>query len=136
MTARVGSGPDLPDDGDSTGRRSGGGDGGAGTARAGGRRRPGPAPEGQRARGGGRPTNDIGPGDRLLDQEALASRLDITERHVRRLVAERRIPFLKVGRFVRFDPADIDAWLARVKVPPRTDTTWGQDLAARRRGVG
>ena len=29
----------------------------------------------------------------LLDQRHLAERLQITERHVRRLVAERRIPF-------------------------------------------
>jgi excisionase family DNA binding protein len=42
-------------------------------------------------------------------------------RFVRRLVAERRIPFLKVGRSVRFDPADVDAWLERAKVPV---TSW------------
>jgi excisionase family DNA binding protein len=48
----------------------------------------------------------------LLDIAALADRLGITERHVRRLVAERRIPFLKVGRFVRFDPAAVGAWLS------------------------
>jgi len=41
----------------------------------------------------------------LLDSEALAAHLGITECHVRRLVAERRIPFVKVGRFVRFDPS-------------------------------
>jgi excisionase family DNA binding protein len=43
----------------------------------------------------------------------LAERLQITERHVRRLVAERRIPFVKVGRFVRFDPVAVAAWLDR-----------------------
>jgi len=40
----------------------------------------------------------------LLDIHAVAQALGITSRHVQRLVAERRIPFLKVGRFVRFDP--------------------------------
>ena len=30
---------------------------------------------------------------------------------VRRLVAERRIPFLKWGHLLRFDPHDIEAWL-------------------------
>ena len=45
----------------------------------------------------------------LLDQRHLAERLQITERHVRRLVAERRIPFVKVGRFVRFDPVAVAA---------------------------
>ena len=49
----------------------------------------------------------------LLDQRHLAERLQITERHVRRLVAERRIPFVKVGRFVRFDPVAVAAWLDR-----------------------
>jgi excisionase family DNA binding protein len=49
----------------------------------------------------------------LLDPPALAARLSISERHVRRLVAERRIPFVKVGRFVRFDPGAVAAWLER-----------------------
>jgi excisionase family DNA binding protein len=48
----------------------------------------------------------------LLDARGLADRLGITERHVRRLVAERRIPFVKVGRFVRFDPVAVASWLA------------------------
>lgn len=34
----------------------------------------------------------------------------------RRLVAERRVPFYKVGKFVRFDPDRIDAWLATTSV--------------------
>jgi excisionase family DNA binding protein len=56
----------------------------------------------------------------LLDIEAVAERLGVTERHVRRLVAERRIPFLKVGRFVRFDPADVADWLRAARVSPRS----------------
>jgi excisionase family DNA binding protein len=55
----------------------------------------------------------------LLDQSALAAHLGITERHVRRLVAERRIPFVKVGRFVRFDPAAVTEWLERSAVEAR-----------------
>ena len=47
----------------------------------------------------------------LLTIEELADHLGVTERHVRRLVAERGIPFLKVGRFVRFDPSDVTMWL-------------------------
>jgi excisionase family DNA binding protein len=42
--------------------------------------------------------------DALIDIQAVAEFLGITTRHVQRLVAERRIPFLKMGRFVRFDP--------------------------------
>jgi excisionase family DNA binding protein len=47
----------------------------------------------------------------LLDLAHLAERLSTSERHVRRLVAERRIPFVRVGRFIRFDPAQPAAWL-------------------------
>ena len=49
----------------------------------------------------------------LLTIEELAEHLGVTVRHVRRLIAERRVPFVKVGRFVRFDPAAITAWLGR-----------------------
>jgi excisionase family DNA binding protein len=55
----------------------------------------------------------------LLDGPGLATRLGITERHVRRLVAERRIPFVKVGRFVRFDPFAVSAWLEQSSVEAR-----------------
>jgi len=47
----------------------------------------------------------------LLTMDELAERLNVTRRHVRRLVAERRVPFLKVGKFVRFDTAEVSAWL-------------------------
>lgn len=47
----------------------------------------------------------------LLDAAAVARRLATTERHVRRLVAERRIPFVRVGRFVRFNPTAIAEWV-------------------------
>jgi excisionase family DNA binding protein len=38
----------------------------------------------------------------LLDIDGLAERLGTTPRFVRRLVEERRIPYLKIGRLVRF----------------------------------
>jgi len=47
----------------------------------------------------------------LLDGPTLARLLGTTERHVRRLVAERRIPFVRVGRFIRFEPNAIARWL-------------------------
>lgn len=47
----------------------------------------------------------------LLTIDDLADRLTTSVRHVRRLVAERRIPYLKVGHYVRFDPAEIADWL-------------------------
>jgi len=52
----------------------------------------------------------------LLDVEGVAARLNLSVRHVRRLVAERRIPFLKVGSLLRFDPEQIDAWLRSLTI--------------------
>jgi len=53
----------------------------------------------------------------LLTMDQLAERLGVTRRHVRRLVAERRLPYVKVGRFVRFNPAEIAGWLDANCVP-------------------
>jgi excisionase family DNA binding protein len=47
----------------------------------------------------------------LVDLPEIAKRLGVNERHVRRLVHERRIPHLKWGHLLRFDLDDIDAWL-------------------------
>ena len=68
-----------------------------------------------------RPSSEVaaGTGRALLDIAALAERLGVTERFVRRLVDERRIPFLKIGRFIRFDPADVTAWIDEQRVDQR-----------------
>lgn len=47
----------------------------------------------------------------LLDITALAEHLSVDVRHVRRLVSERRIPFIKWGHLLRFDPAAIAVWI-------------------------
>lgn len=65
----------------------------------------------------------------LLDIGAVAEALSVTPRHVQRLVSERRIPYLKVGRFVRFDPAELNVWLDKLRVEPeryapRSDAPW------------
>ena len=54
----------------------------------------------------------------LMTMDQLAERLGVTHRHVRRLVDERRVPFLRVGRFIRFDPSR-DRRLAQPKPRPR-----------------
>jgi excisionase family DNA binding protein len=46
----------------------------------------------------------------------VARLLGVEERFVRRLVAERRISYFKVGRYVRFDVAEVTAWLERQRV--------------------
>jgi excisionase family DNA binding protein len=52
----------------------------------------------------------------LVGTEIVAGWLAITPRHVKRLVGEKRIPFVKVGHFVRFDPVEIEAWIESHKV--------------------
>jgi excisionase family DNA binding protein len=54
----------------------------------------------------------------LVDIAAVARRLGVTERHMRRLVSERRIPFIKWGHLLRFDPDEIEAWIDAVRRPP------------------
>ena len=48
---------------------------------------------------------------RLFTITEVADALGVDVRHVRRLVHERRIPFIKWGHLLRFDPADITAWV-------------------------
>ena len=47
----------------------------------------------------------------LIDIPTLAARLGTSQRHIRRLINEKRIPYLKVGHLVRFDVMEIAEWL-------------------------
>ncbi len=58
--------------------------------------------------------------DRLMDITGVADRLGVSVRYVRRLVAERRIPYIKLGHLLRFDPRTIDDWLDNARV----DEAW------------
>lgn len=61
----------------------------------------------------------------LVDVETLARGLGVGTRHVRRLVAERRIPFVKVGKLVRFDLVEIATWLDAHRVETRDRSVEG-----------
>ena len=52
----------------------------------------------------------------LLDVSEVAERLSVSPRFIRRLVSERRIPYCKLGKFVRFDAAEIADWVAQGRV--------------------
>lgn len=52
----------------------------------------------------------------LLDVDGVAAHLNISVRHVRRLVFERRIPYLKVGNLLRFDPDEVAVWVRGLAV--------------------
>lgn len=59
-------------------------------------------------------------GDRRpLTLREAAAYLNVNDRYMRRLVADRRIPYLKVGRLLRFSTTDLDVFLraCRVEVP-------------------
>ena len=53
----------------------------------------------------------------LIDIGTLAKLLGVGERYVRRMVAERRVPTVKVGRLVRFDLAEIRRWIEEQRRP-------------------
>jgi excisionase family DNA binding protein len=54
----------------------------------------------------------------LLDVPQAARRLGTKQRFVRRLVAERRIRFYKIGAHVRFHPDDLADYIHRARVEP------------------
>ena len=58
----------------------------------------------------------------LMNIEEVAERLGVSVRHMRRLVAERRIPFIKWGHLVRFEPSEVDHWIEERAVPATADS--------------
>jgi excisionase family DNA binding protein len=54
-----------------------------------------------------RPASDL---PTLVDIDTVAHHLGVSIRHIRRLIDERRIPFVKVGKLVRFDVDEIARW--------------------------
>ena len=56
-------------------------------------------------------------GNPLLDIGTAAEKMGCSERFIRRLVQERRIPFIKLGGTkVRFLDSDLDTWIAGQRV--------------------
>ncbi len=47
-----------------------------------------------------------------LSVDDVAERLGVPKRFVYRLVEERRVPHTKLGRYLRFDPTDVEAYIA------------------------
>ena len=62
-------------------------------------------------------TTSVGP---LLTVETAAERLSTSPRFIRRLIAERRIEFVKVGRHVRISEAALAEFIEAGKVSPLT----------------
>ena len=55
-----------------------------------------------------------------FDLAEAASYLNVNVRYVRRLVAERRVRYLKVGRLLRFRVEDLETFLDSCRVEPAT----------------
>ena len=55
----------------------------------------------------------------LMDIAGVAKHLGVSVRHVRKLVAQRRIPYIKWGNLLRFDPNAIASWLDEKAVGPQ-----------------
>ena len=51
--------------------------------------------------------------DPLLDKRQVAQRLNVGPRFVERLIAEKRIVYVKVGRHVRFRASAVDAFIGQ-----------------------
>lgn len=66
--------------------------------------------------------------DELLTVAELALVLKVEVRFVRRLVAERRIRFTKVGKYVRFYRGDVAQFVAAGRVEPIT-VSWSDGRA-------
>jgi excisionase family DNA binding protein len=69
--------------------------------------------------------------EQLPSVEATAKRLDTKPRFIRRLIAERRIEFVRVGRHVRISESVLAEFIEAGRVPPLTKA----DLRPRLKGV-
>jgi excisionase family DNA binding protein len=59
---------------------------------------------------------------RLLDVDSLAAYVGLSPHTIYTMVSQRRIPYVKVGRLVRFDLGLLDGWLKQhtvMPMPPR-----------------
>jgi excisionase family DNA binding protein len=65
--------------------------------------------------------SDAAHAGRLLKPEEAAERLNVSLRFIRRLCHERRLPYTKVGKFVRFDADELEAWIVTHRVVPEPD---------------
>lgn len=66
--------------------------------------------------------------DGLMTIEEAADFLRMSARHVRRLVAERRVGFCRLGRSVRFTRDDLNEYIEATHVTPITATDVWADL--------
>ncbi len=54
----------------------------------------------------------------LINVNTAASRLDVKKQTIYSWVHFRKIPFIKLGGAVKFDPQELEKWIADRKVEP------------------
>ena len=69
------------------------------------------------------------PVDRYLTVAEVAERLGTTVRFPRRLIAERRIEFVRIGRHVRIAESVLNAYIKRCTVAPLSTRRTGRRIA-------
>ena len=60
--------------------------------------------------------------NRLLDAKAIAEHLGVPESWIQESARSGAIPCVRLGRYVRFDLHDVEAWLQECKQPGRAIT--------------
>ncbi|MDR0707417.1 MAG: helix-turn-helix domain-containing protein [Treponema sp.] len=70
--------------------------------------------------------------EHLIDITELERRTAIKQATLRKYVAQRKIPFIKIGRLVRFDLFEIEAWIRERKVPALKGMEARQDIPENR----
>lgn len=60
-------------------------------------------------------------GEKLLTIPDLCERLALKPAFMRKLIFQKRIPTVRLGRCVRFKPSEIEAWIAERSTPARAD---------------
>ena len=56
---------------------------------------------------------------RLIGIEQVAAYLNLSVHTLYRMVSERRIPHVKLGRALKFDLKEVDTWISKHTVKPR-----------------
>jgi hypothetical protein len=64
-------------------------------------------------------TKETGRVGQLADSAEIAASLRITTRHLANLRAMRLIPFIRLGRLIRYDPTAVRAAVGALTVNPR-----------------
>ena len=63
-------------------------------------------------------TTDLSNKPALLDIGPVATYLGVSPHTLYKMVSQRRIPYIKVGSRVKFDPANLDDWIKQQTVMP------------------